>query len=120
MEPLKFNDEFRQRTKQNALNVIKLYRVLQLKEDHRIMGRQLIRSVTSVAANFRASCRARSIAERYSKLCIVIEECDETLFWLELIEESCLINKRIIEPLKSETLSILMVLSKTRKSLKPK
>ena len=57
-----------------------------------IIKKQLISSVTSVAANYRAVCRARSDAEFYSKLCIVVEESDESVFWLELIKESEILN----------------------------
>jgi four helix bundle protein len=85
---LSFNDAFRLRTKKNALNIVCLYNKLKQRDELRIMGTQLLRSATSVAANFRASCRARSEAEHYSKLSITIEECDEALFWLELIEET--------------------------------
>ncbi len=113
-----FNDEFRKRTKQMAINVIKLYAKMKNREELRIIGKQIIRSSSSVAANFRASCRARSKAEHYAKLCIVVEECDETLFWLEMIEETGWIDQKAIYPLKEETLRILMVLAKTRKSLK--
>ncbi len=113
-----FNDEFRRRTKQNALAIIKLFSIMKSREELRIIGKQLIRSGCSVAANFRASCRARSRAEHYSKLCIVVEECDETLFWLEMIEEAGLIDSKTLTPIKQETLSILQVLSKARKNLK--
>ncbi|MBL7139128.1 MAG: four helix bundle protein [Bacteroidales bacterium] len=113
-----FNDEFRKRTKENALAIIKLYSLMRNKDELRIMGKQMIRSGCSVAANFRASCRARSQAEHYSKLCIVVEECDETLFWLEMIEATGFIDPQTLKPIKEETFSILQVLSKTRKNLK--
>jgi four helix bundle protein len=113
-----FNDEFRRRTKALALSIIQLYSRLESREVSKIIGKQLLRSSTSVAANFRASCRARSEAEHYAKLCIVIEESDETLFWLELLEESKMINPDLIKNVKDESFSILQVLSKTRKKLK--
>jgi four helix bundle protein len=116
MEP--FNDEFRKRTKQNALRIIRMYQSLISGDESKIIGKQLLRSSTSVAANFRASCRARSDAEHYSKLCIVIEECDETLFWLEMLEESGLVQSNILTDIKQETLAILCVMSITRKKLK--
>ncbi|NCA76534.1 MAG: four helix bundle protein [Alphaproteobacteria bacterium] len=114
-----FNDEFRKRTKQNALNVIRLYSELNHRDELKILGKQAIRSATSVAANFRASCRGRSPAEHYAKICIVVEECDETLFWLELIADTKLVDQTILNPLITETFKILQVFSKTRKSLKP-
>ncbi len=115
---VRFNDEFRERTMKNALVVIKLYPSLKMKDELRILGKQVIRSATSVAANFRASCRARSEAEHFSKLCIAIEECDETVFWLDLIIATGLTNPLNFENCRKEALSILMVLSKTRKTLK--
>jgi|GEM_PF-252338 four helix bundle protein len=113
-----FNDEFRRRTKTLALRIVRLYSRLGAKDESKIIGKQLLRSSTSMAANFRASCRARSEAEHYTKLCIVIEESDETLFWLELLEESGLINPGLIKDIKDESFSILQVLSKARKKLK--
>lgn len=83
-----FNDEFRERTKQFALRIIKLFRSLPKTEEARIIGKQLLRSGCSVGANFRAATRARSNAEFYSKLSIVVEEADESAFWMELLIES--------------------------------
>ena len=83
-----FNDEFRDRTKQFALRIIKLFRSLPKTEEARIIGKQLLRSGCSVGANFRAATRARSNAEFYSKLSIVVEEADESAFWMELLIES--------------------------------
>jgi four helix bundle protein len=73
------------RTKHFALRILRLYRALPAKEEARILGRQLLRSGTSVGANYRAACRARSKAEFIAKLGIVLEEADETVFWLELL-----------------------------------
>jgi four helix bundle protein len=76
-----YNELFKQRTKKLAIEVLKLYRSHCKSEELRIIGKQLIRSSTSVAANYRAAIRARSDAEKYAKLCIVVEEADETVFW---------------------------------------
>ena len=116
MEP--FNDEFRRRTKQNSLKIMRIYTGLKSRDESKIIGKQLLRSSSSVAANFRAVCRARSAAEHFSKLCIVIEECDETLFWLEMLEESGLVQSNLLTEIKQETLAILSVMSSTRKKLK--
>jgi len=116
----KFNEVFRKRTMNLALQIIQLFQTLKKTEASKIMGRQLLRSATSVAANFRAACRARSSAEYYSKMCIVIEECDETLFWLELFESSGLVQSQLLINIKQETFKLLAVFAKTRKSMKTK
>jgi len=75
------------------------------------------RSATSVAANYRAVCRARSERERYAKMCIVVEEADETAFWLELIEELEIIPIAKVNEFKNETEEILKVMSSYKKKL---
>ncbi|MCG6918204.1 MAG: four helix bundle protein [Deltaproteobacteria bacterium] len=75
------------KTKEFAKKVIELCRELPNNREGRLIGNQLFKSGTSVAANYRAACRGRSKAEFISKLGIVLEEADETLFWLELIDE---------------------------------
>ena len=88
MEKVEFAELLRVRTKDFALRTIKLYQNLPKNEEARIIGKQLLRSSTSVAANYRASCRARSDAEYYAKICIVVEETDESLFWIEILSEA--------------------------------
>ena len=113
-----YNDQFMGRTKRFAINLCKIFDDLPKKESTRVITRQLLWSGTSIAANFRAATRARSAAEYYSKLCIVVEECDETVFWLELIEE--LVppdNQKFIELCK-EASELLKVFSMTKKKLK--
>ena len=90
------------RTKQFALRVMRLYRALPRHEEARIIGRQLLRSGTSVGANYRAACRARSKAEFVAKLGIVLEEADETVFWLELLQESRLVSEQKLALLVQE------------------
>lgn len=80
------------RTKRFALLVIRLCRNVPSTQEGRIIVRQLLRSVTSVAANYRAVCRARSRPDFISKLGIVLEEADESLFWLELLVEAGIIS----------------------------
>jgi four helix bundle protein len=75
------------RTKEFALRILRLYRSLPRNEEARILGKQLLRSGTSIGANYRAACRGRSRAEFVAKLGIVLEEADETVFWLELFKE---------------------------------
>jgi four helix bundle protein len=90
------------RTKQFALRVIRLYRALPRNEEARVIGKQLLRSGTSIGANYRAACRGRSKAEFVAKLGIVLEEADETVFWLELLQESDIMNVQSLAPLVQE------------------
>jgi four helix bundle protein len=80
--------DLKTRTKRFALGVIRLCRTLPRSEEARILARQLLRAGTSVGANYRAACRARSKAEFVAKLGIVLEESDEAVFWLELLIEA--------------------------------
>jgi four helix bundle protein len=84
--------ELKDRTKRFAVDIVVLSRELPTTLDGRTIGRQLLRCGTSVAANYRASCRARSRAEFIAKLGTVEEEADETLFWLELAIDSKLVS----------------------------
>jgi len=91
------------------------------KSESRIITRQLLRSATSVAANYRAVCRSRSRAEFASKLGIVLEEADESLFWLELLLDSGVVEPDKIRPLLRETnelVSIFVASLRTVKGLK--
>jgi len=119
MNQIEFNNLFRKRTKALVLAILRLYKSLKKVDETRIIGKQLVRSCSSVGANFRASCRARSVAERYAKLCIVVEEADEVLFWLELLEEGEYADASTIAPLHKEGLEILKVMATSRKKLKP-
>jgi four helix bundle protein len=86
-------EELKSRTKKFALDVIRLIDELPNTKAGNTIANQLIRSGTSVAANYRAACRARSDADFLSKVTIVEEECDESLFWLEMILESGLLKE---------------------------
>src|SRR5688572_13768201 len=80
--------EFKQRTKRFALQVIDFCEELPRNRTCDVLGKQLLRSGTSVGANYRAACRGRSVAEVLAKLGNVEEEADESMYWLELLEES--------------------------------
>ncbi len=86
------SNQLLKRTKKFALENIRFFQRLPKTDEARIIGKQLLRSATSVASNYRAACRSRSKQEFYSKICIVVEESDETLFWLELISDSGIQN----------------------------
>lgn len=87
-------------------------------DETRIPGKQLLRAGSSVASNFRAVTRGRSSAESYAKLCIVVEEIDETLFWLEIFKRTNLIDFIHLEPLINEATELLKIFSTTRKNWK--
>ncbi len=86
-------EELKQRTKQFALRIMKLTEALPNTKAANVVSNQLLRSATSVGANYRAACRARSKADFISKNTIVEEEADESLFWLELISEAGFIKE---------------------------
>lgn len=103
-------EDLKTRTKKYAVRIIKLVNSLPKNTTGYTIGNQLIRSSTSVAANYRATCRARSQAEFISKIGIVIEEADESAFWLELIIEIDLMKKDLITPLLQETNEIVAIM----------
>lgn len=104
-----FSEQLKQRTKQFALDVIELFRSLPRTEEARIIGRQLLRSATSVAANYRATRRARSRAEFLAKLGLVEEEADETVFWIELLRDSNIVDTHRIQVFESESNQLLAI-----------
>jgi four helix bundle protein len=110
-----FNEMMRRRTKAAALRIINLFKHLPRTAEAGILGKQLIRSGTSVAANFRAACRGRSPAEWFSKLCICVEEADETIFWLEMLGDAGIISKPRLQQLEQEYLEIVAILATARK-----
>jgi four helix bundle protein len=98
------NEEaFKKRTKELGLRVIRLVEALPETVTGQVIGRQVLRAATAVGANYRAACRARSVADMIAKLKIVEEEGDETLYWLELLVESGLIPQARVTALMQET-----------------
>jgi four helix bundle protein len=115
------SEAMKKRTKRLALDVIRLCRSLPQNSEARIISRQLLRSATSVAANYRAVCRARSTADFTSKLGLVLEEADETLFWLELLIDAGVSRpEQIHAPLNeaNQLVSIFVASLRTAKGLK--
>src|ERR1700716_4342295 len=96
-------DELKARTKHFALRVLKLVGALPKTIEGRAIANQLVRCGTSVAANYRATCRARSQSEFVAKMGVVLEEADETQLWLELIIEGKLLPAKRVAPLLKET-----------------
>ena len=109
-------DDLKKRTKRFALRVLKLVAALPRTIAGRTIGNQLARSGTSVPANYRAACRARSKAEFISKLGVVEEEADETAFWLKMIIEAELLRRGLVEPLWNEANELVAIMTSSRKS----
>ncbi len=108
----------RERTKKLALRVIRLVQALPPGETSRVIGRQLLRSGTSVGANYRASLRAKSRADMLNKWKIVEEGADETLFWLELLLEAGILPESQLRPLMTEVDEILAMLVASIRTLR--
>jgi four helix bundle protein len=95
-----------------------LYKNLPKTPDAQIIGTQLFRCASSVAAYYRAVCRARSDAEFLSKLSIVVEEADETVYWLEMLMDGGIVKKNRLGELLQEANEILSIVAKSRKTAK--
>ena len=109
--------ELKERLKAFALRVMQLCEALPGSTAGRVLARQLVRSGTSVGANYRAACRARSRAEFASKLGIVEEEADESAYWLELVDESGMMKAALIQPLLTEADEIVAIITASRKTV---
>lgn len=110
--------QMKKRTKEFAKSVILLCRTLPNIREGRLIGDQLFRSGTSVAANYRAACRGRSKAEFISKLAIVEEEADETMLWLELLKELNISDETRVDDLISESNEIVAIIVSSIKTVK--
>jgi four helix bundle protein len=108
--------DLKARTMEFALRVMKVVDTLPRTIQGRVIANQIIRSATSVAANYRAACRARSRAEFAAKIGLVEEEADETAFWLELIIDSALLTERRIRPFLTEPGELIAIMAASRKS----
>ncbi|PRB87113.1 four helix bundle protein [Chryseobacterium culicis] len=106
-----FNQIFRERTKSFSITIIRTLSSLPFSDDISIIRKQIIRSATSVAANYRAVSRARSEKEKFAKMCIVVEEIDETQLWLEIIEELEYVSPEKILHLKTECEELVKVMT---------
>ena len=108
-------DEMKERTRAFALRIIQLVEALPRTRTADVIGKQLLRCGTSVGANYRASCRARSQADFVAKTGIVEEEADETIYWIELLVESDLIKKeRVVNLLDEANQIVAIVVSSIR------
>jgi four helix bundle protein len=109
-------DELQLRTKQFALRVIKLVEALPNKPVGWELGRQLLRSATSVSANYRAARRARSKKEFAAKIGVVVEEADESVHWIELVMESGLVKEARITALRQEAEALMRIFARTQRT----
>ncbi|MEK6302423.1 MAG: four helix bundle protein [Acidobacteriota bacterium] len=110
--------QFKDRTKSFALRVIKLVTSLRKGLVADVIGRQLLRSGTSVGANYRAACRGRSTADVVNKLGVVEEEADESLFWMELLVDAQIVSAKQLAPLMTETNEIIAMVVASIKTLR--
>ena len=113
-------NELKKRTKQFALRILKLTAALPKTVEAKVIQNQLARAGTSVAANYRASCRARSRAEFIAKMGIVIEEADESCFWIELIIEGEILPLSKVEDLLEEASELTAIMTASRKTAQSK
>ena len=113
-------DVMKKRTKDFALRVIKLVESLPPTKTANVVGNQLLRSGTSVGANYRAACRAKSTADFIHKLAIVEEEADESMFWIELLIESNSVKEKLVGSLLDEANQILAIVVSAIKTSKEK
>ncbi|WP_228413834.1 four helix bundle protein [Chryseobacterium sp. CH21] len=112
-----YNQMFAQKTKSLTIAIINELSDISYSDKISNIRKQVFRSVSSTASNYRAMCRARSTKEKYSKICIVVEEADETLFWLELIDELHILKKENLDILINEASEILKVTSAYKRKL---
>ena len=106
--------ELKRRTKVFGLRVFKLVDALPKNLQGRAIGNQLVRSGTSVGANYRAACRARSRAEFISRLGVVEEEADESAYWMEMIIEAELVKPTLVKSLLAEANEIVAIVTASR------
>jgi four helix bundle protein len=111
-------EDLQRRKKDFALRIIKLFRALPNTKEGRILGRQVLRSGTAVAANHRSACRARSRADFISKISITVEEADETAFWLELLIDAGIVKRARLEGLLVEANELARIFQASRTAAK--
>ena len=112
------NIDLAQRTKAFALRVMRLFCALPKSTQAQVIGKQILRSGTSVGANYREARRARSKAEFVAKMGDSLKELDETIYWLELLSEGGIVSARKLEPLQDETEQLLAIFTTIAKKTK--
>jgi len=111
-------EQLRNRTKEFALRIVRLFRALPRSPEAQIIGKQLLRAGTSVGANYRAACRSRSKAEFVAKLGVVVEEADESAYWLELLIETGTFKKEKLDGLLKEACELTALFNASRTTTK--
>jgi four helix bundle protein len=114
------SEQLRDRTKAFALRIVKLFRALPRAVEAQVIGKQLLRSGTSVAANYRAACRARSKAEFIAKIGIVLEEVDESVLWIEMLIDAEILKKERVDQLLNEARQLTAIFTASRQTAKQK
>src|SRR5947208_14697586 len=109
-------EKLRDRTKAFAVRIVRLYRSLPYKADAQVLGKQLLRCGTAVAANYRAACRARSKAEWVAKIGIVVEEADETVFWLEMLADGEIVPQQKLQDFLQEAHELSALFTASQRS----
>lgn len=112
--------QLQQRTKQFALRIIRMVRSLPNSPEGWVIGKQILRSGTAIGANYRAACCSRSRPEFVSRLGVVVEEADETAYWLELLAEAGTVKAELLEGLQKECNEFSRIFSASRRTAKEK
>lgn len=115
-----YNQIFAKRTRALSVDIIDQLSELPYSDKTSVIRKQIFRSSSSSAANYRAMIRGRSLNERYSKICIVVEEADETLFWIEFMQDIKMYSAEILQKWFFEAEEIVKVTSSYKKYLKEK
>ncbi len=111
-------EDLRVRTKAFAVRIVRLYKSLPFSADGQVLGKQLLRSATAVAANYRAACRARSRAEWIAKIGVVVEEADESSFWLEMLSDCGIVSPVQLKELIKEANELTALFTASRRTAK--
>src|SRR5512146_997542 len=111
-------EKLRTRTKDFAARIIHLFQALPTTKEAQIIGTQLLRCGTSIGANYRSACHARSRADFISKICIVTEEADESVFWIELLSELKIVKNERLADLLQEAKELTAIFSASRQTAK--
>jgi len=114
------SDEMKKRTKAFAVRVVRLVEALPESRTSAVLGKQLLRSGTAVGANYRAACRGRTKKDFVARLGIVEEECDETVYWVELLTETGIVKAGRVAALLKEADELLSIVVATIKKARPR